>query len=76
MVESHGYIEVDLFPEEVDSLDHPEALRFKALLETVAEEYNCSLVSFEVQEGTVIFSFDSHELTAEILKILRNGPES
>ena len=43
------------------------------LLEAAAEEYECELVSFEVREGTVAFSFDSDELTARMLKILRNG---
>ncbi|MBW1722953.1 MAG: hypothetical protein JRH13_13630 [Deltaproteobacteria bacterium] len=67
-----GIIEVDLFPEEVDSPSHPEAVRFKALLEDVAEEYDCRLLSFEVERGMVAFSFDSDELTAEILKILQS----
>jgi hypothetical protein len=66
------FIEVDLFPEEVDSLDDPEVTHFKKLLKEVAEEYHCSLVSFDVNCGTVIFSFDSDELTAEILTILQN----
>ena len=67
----HGVIEVDLFPEEVDSPEHPRAANFKALLEDVAEEYRCNLLLFEVDRGTVAFSFDSDELMAEILKILQ-----
>lgn len=66
-----GVIEVDLFSEEVDSTDHPDAVRFRELLEEVAEEYRCSLVSFEVERGMVSFSFDDDVLTAEILKILQ-----
>lgn len=66
-----GVIEVDLFSEDVDTPDHPEAANFRDLLEAVADEYDCSLVSFEVERGTVAFSFDSDELTAEILKILQ-----
>ena len=68
-------IEVDLFGENVDSLTHPEAVKFKKLLEAVADEYDCELLFFEVEGGTVSFSFDSDELTAEILKVLqeRNG---
>lgn len=65
-----GYIEVDLFASEVDHPDHPEAVRFRTLLEEVAEEYQCRLVFFEVQAGTVTFAFDSEELTAEIVKVL------
>ncbi len=68
---THGVIEVDLFSEEVDSADHPKAISFRALLEDVAREYNCNLLLFEVERGTVAFSFDSDELTAEILKILQ-----
>lgn len=66
-----GVIEVDLFPEEVDTPDHPEAVNFRDLLKAVADEYECSLLTFEVERGTVAFSFDSDELTAEILKILQ-----
>lgn len=66
-----GTIEVDMFSEEVDSPTHPEAIIFKTLLEQVADEYECELLSFEVERGIVSFSFDSDELTAEILKILQ-----
>lgn len=67
-----GVIEVDLFSEDVDSPDHPEAVRFRNLLESVAAEYECRLLSFEVEEGTASFSFNNDELTAEILKVLRS----
>ena len=66
-----GVIEVDLFSEDVDTPEHPEAVNFRGLLETVADEYECNLLTFEVEMGTVAFSFDSDELTAEILKILQ-----
>jgi len=66
-----GIIEVDMFSDDVDSPYHPEAIQLKYLLEEVAEEYNCELLSFQVSQGTVSFSFDSDELTAEILKILQ-----
>ncbi|MGD8226488.1 MAG: hypothetical protein PVI20_01835 [Desulfobacteraceae bacterium] len=68
-----GIIEVDLFPEDVNSLDHPKAVKFRKLLEAVADEYDCELLLFEVDHGTVSFSFDNDELTAEILKVLQNG---
>jgi len=70
MTSSPGSFEVDLFPEEVDSADHPYAAQFKEILEGVAKEYACTLLSFEVNRGTVVFSFDSDELTAEILQML------
>ncbi|MBW1729846.1 MAG: hypothetical protein JRH08_00155 [Deltaproteobacteria bacterium] len=66
-----GIIEVDLFAEDVDSLDHPDVVNFKALLEEVAEEYHCNLITFEIDRGTVAFSFDSDELMADILRILQ-----
>ena len=66
-----GVIEVDLFPEEVDGAGHPQAAAFRRLLEEVAEEYGCRLVSFQVDKGTAAFAFDSDELTAEILKLLQ-----
>jgi len=70
-VTDHGVIEVDLFSEDVNSPDHPQAANFRALLEDVASEYKCNLLFFEVNHGTVAFSFDSDELMAEILKILQ-----
>lgn len=66
-----GFIEVDLFSKDVNSADHPQAIHFRGLLEEVAEDYRCRLVSFEVENGTVTFSFDDDALTAEILKILQ-----
>ena len=74
-MESSGFIEVDLFPKDVNSLDHPEVISFKRLLLEVAEEYDCFLVSFEIHHGTVIFAFDSDDLTAKILTILQEKRE-
>ena len=68
-----GIIEVDMFSADVDSADHPEAVKFRELLEQVAKEYDCNLLSFKIDQGTATFSFDSDELTAEILKILQGG---
>ena len=70
MVEKNGFIEVDLFSPEVNSLEHPDIVRFRKLLEEVALEYDCRLIYFEVETGTVAFSFDSDELMANIIKIL------
>ena len=66
-----GIIEVDLFSEDVDSLDHPEVVKFRKLLEEVADDYDCNLISFNVDHGTVSFSFDNDVLDAEILRILQ-----
>jgi hypothetical protein len=65
-----GTFEVDLFPEEVNSVDHPKAKEFKKVLEAVAADFQCTLLSFEVDRGTVSFVFDSDELNAEILRVL------
>jgi len=67
-----GYIEIDMFPEEVNRLDDPRVINFKRLLLEMAEEYDCFLITFEINNGTVTFSFDSDELTAEILTILQH----
>ena len=71
-----GVIEVDLFAAEVDSPDHPEADSFRELLEEVAAEHDCRLISFAVHRGTVTFSFDSDELMAEVLKVLSSDRKS
>ena len=63
-------IEVDLFSKDVNSLEHPEVVQFKKLLEAVAKDFNCSLRTLTVEGGTVSFSFDNDELTAEILRVL------
>ena len=76
MSESDGLVEVDLFSAEVNSPDHPEVIRFRELLEDVALEYHSRLIFFDINCGTVSFSFDSDELTAEILKTLRNDNQS
>ena len=76
MNEAAGFIEVDLFPAEVDSLENPDVLRFRELLEDVAMEYHCRLTFFEIERGTVSFSFDSDELMADILKILQNDSQN
>lgn len=65
-----GIIEVEIFSKDVDDPGHPVAESFRELLEQVAEENTCHLESFDVSQGTVSFSFDDDELTAEILKIL------
>ena len=70
-----GIIEVDMFSKDVDSSEHPVAASFKELLADVAEQYGCHLISFEVEHGTVLFSFDDDALTAEILKILKERDE-
>lgn len=72
MTKVSGLIEVDLFPEDVDSLEHPEVLRFRELLEDVALENHCRLLFFDIENGTVSFSFDSDKLMANILKIFQN----
>ena len=65
-----GSIEIDMFPEEVNRLDDPRVINFKRQLLEVAEEYDCFLITFEINNGTLTFSFDSDELTAEIMTIL------
>ena len=68
---SSGNFEVDLFSAEVDGEDHPYASQFKDMLESVAEQYGCKLMSFEVKKGTVMFSFDSDQLNDKILELLK-----
>jgi hypothetical protein len=69
-----GIIEVDLFSEEVDSEDHPEASQFKEMLEEIAGDYGCRLATFGIDKGTVSFSFDDDVLTAKILTMLHEKP--
>jgi len=66
-----GIIEVDMFSEDADDLNHPRVKKLKALLEEVAHDHSCHLLSFHIDHGTVSFSFDDDELTAKILKIIQ-----
>lgn len=66
-----GIIEVDLFSDDVDSLDHPEVVKFKRLLEEMADEHHCYLTSFEIEHGTVLFSFGDDALDAKIVRLLQ-----
>jgi len=75
-MEIKGIIEVDMFSEKIDSPDHPEVNQFRELLETAAEEYDCSLLSFNINHGTVSFSFDNDELMARFVKMIRNDRQS
>ncbi len=75
-MEPSGLIEVDMFPEDVNSLDDPEVINFKRVLLEVAEENDCFLITFEINRGTVTFSFDSDELTTEIMTILQHDDKS
>ena len=65
-----GIIEIDMFPKDINSLDHPYVEQLRELLEEAAESYHCRLLSFEINHGTVSFSFDSDEMTAEIIKLI------
>ena len=71
-MESYGLIEVDMFSKEVNTLNYPEVMEFRELLELVADEHGCLLISFEINHGTVSFSFDDESLMAEIIKILND----
>ena len=66
-----GIIEIDMFSPDVTGSQHPVAESFRDLLDEVAEQYECKLMTFEVHKGVVSFSFDNEELMADIINILR-----
>ena len=66
-----GVIEVDLFEEEVNDSDHPEAQKFRLLLEQVADDHDCELTFFQIDKVTVCFAFDSEELMTKIINIMQ-----
>jgi len=51
------------------------ASQFKEMLEEAAADYDCELVSFSVDKGTVTFSFDDDVLTAKVLSMLQQNPQ-
>ena len=68
-----GEFEVDLFPEHINNIYDPKVEQFKLLLEQIADDYGGNLTSFKIKKGTVSFSFDNEELTAEVVKLLQNN---
>ncbi|RPI79827.1 MAG: hypothetical protein EHM45_01350 [Desulfobacteraceae bacterium] len=70
-----GVIEVDLFDEEVEGPDHPEAQKFRLLLEQVADDHDCELTFFQIEKGTVCFAFDNEELMTKVIKTMQEQGE-
>jgi hypothetical protein len=63
-----GFIAFKLFPNDVNSLDHPNVKEFKQMLDAMAIAYKCNLTSFAISHGVVMFHFDNEEITSDILK--------
>src|SRR5689334_7313325 len=59
-----------LFASDVHSLDHPEVVRFRAILEGMARAYGGRLLSFAIDHGVVAFSVDSEEMARDLLEDL------
>jgi hypothetical protein len=68
-----GYVVVDIFPEHVDSPDHPSVCEFRRILEKIMMPYGCSLTQFTVSRGVAIFQFDKNEMTMDILEDLKKA---
>lgn len=61
-------ITVELFDLCVNSLTHPDVVRFRGALEAMAAEYGAKLSRFKVTNGVATFTIDDLEMCAEILR--------
>ena len=74
-------IVLNLFSEEVDSLDHPAVREFREILERIAQSYGSRLAHFGVKQGAVSFQFDNlkpmHDIMVDVISTVgyRDGAE-
>jgi len=62
-----GMMALNLFSEDVDSLDDPRVQEFKSLLENMANAYKTKLRTFAIHKGKVIFSVNDEEMCNDLL---------
>lgn len=60
-------IALNLFSEDVDSLNNPRVQEFKSLLENMADAYKTKLRTFAIHKGKVIFSVNDEEMCDDLL---------
>ena len=56
-----------IFPHEVNSLDHPEVVRLRTLLQDGVAMYGGKLTSFAIEHGVVFFGIDNEEMARDML---------
>ncbi len=56
-----------LFSEKVNSLDEPPVREFREILDRISLSYNCRLINFSINHGTVTFQFDDPKVMRDIL---------
>ncbi len=61
-----------LFPEKVNSLDEPPVREFREILDRISRSYNCRLINFSINHGTVTFQFDDPKVMRDILADIIN----
>jgi len=64
-------ITVELFDLSVNSLTHPDVVRFRSALEAMAAEYGAKLSRFKVSNGVATFTIYDLDMCAEILRHLQ-----
>lgn len=66
-----GLITIPLLPSDVNSLDHPDVVKYRLVYQQMAEAYQCRMTSFAIDHGVILVSFDSEELCNDIIADLK-----
>lgn len=63
-------IAVNLFPPEVNSLDHPPVVQMRRMLLAMAQDYGGTLTSFAVDRGIVLVGVDSEKMAKDLCEFI------
>lgn len=60
-------IALSLFPSDVDSLEHPEVIALRGMIEAGCAAFDCRMTSFAIKNGVVFIAVTSDEFAKEIM---------
>ena len=60
-------IALSLFPSDVDSLEHPQVIALRGMIEAGCAAFDCQMTSFAIKNGVVFVAVTSEEFAKEIM---------
>jgi hypothetical protein len=60
-------IALSLFPSDVDSLEHPQVVALRQMIEAGCAAFDCRMTSFAMKNGVVFVGVTSDEFAKEIM---------